>query len=112
MGTRYDNRILLKNDAEEYDNVFEQRGVKYIKQYNTPVLRYPTPVEIGELQRVQHIWKVGDRYYKLASRYYGIPTYWWVIAHYNKKPTESQLVPGDVIYIPLPLPRILSYIMV
>jgi len=111
MGTRYDNRLLLRNDAEEYENIFEERGVKYIKQYNSARLYYPTPNQIGGLQRVQHIWKVGDRYYKLAAEYYGIPTYWWVIAHYNKKPTESQVSIGEVIYIPLPLPKILNYIM-
>tara|TARA_R100000963_G_C4630259_1_gene95536 strand:+ start:280 stop:618 length:339 start_codon:yes stop_codon:yes gene_type:complete len=111
MGTRYDNRLVLTNDMEEYSKVFEQRGVKLIRHYNTGKLKYPTPKDIAQLQRVQHIWKVGDRFYKLAAQYYGIPTYWWVIAHYNKKPTEGDLSPGDVIYIPLPLPKILSYIM-
>lgn len=110
MGTRFDDRLVLINNAEEYDKIFEQRGVKYIRQYNTGILRYPTTRQISKMQRVQHIWKVGDRYYKLAAKYYGIATYWWVIAQYNQKPTEAQLSPGDVIYIPLPLHRILSYI--
>tara|TARA_R110002020_G_scaffold59590_5_gene162359 strand:- start:2950 stop:3291 length:342 start_codon:yes stop_codon:yes gene_type:complete len=110
MGTRYDERLVLTNDLEEYAKVFEQRGVKQIKHYSTAKLHYPTPDEIMGLQRVQHVWKVGDRYYKLAAQYYGIATFWWVIAHYNKKPTESQLSPGDVIYIPLPLARVLGYL--
>jgi hypothetical protein len=38
-----------------------------------------------------------------------MPTYWWVIAQYNKKPTESQLSPGDIVYIPIPLEKILGY---
>ena len=109
MGTRYDDRTILTNDLEEYQKVFEHRGVKQIRQYNTPILHYPTVNEIRTLQRVQHIWTVGDRYYKLASTYYGMPTYWWVIAQYNKKPTESQLSPGDVVYIPIPLEKILGY---
>jgi len=110
MGTRYDDRIILTNDSEEYAKIFRQRGVNLIKHYNTAKLAYPTPNDISSMQRVQHIWKVGDRYYKLAAEYYGIPTYWWVIAQYNKKPTESQLSPGDVIYIPLPLSRVLGYL--
>jgi len=109
MGTRYDDRTILTNDMEEYQKVLEQRGVKQIRQYNTAILHYPTINEIRTLQRVQHIWKVGDRYYKLASQHYGMPTYWWVIAQYNKKPTESQLSPGDVVYIPIPLEKILGY---
>ena len=109
MGNRYDDRVILTNDMEEYKNVLEERGVKQIRQYNTPILHYPSAAEIRTLQRVQHIWKVGDRYNKLASQYYGMPTYWWVIAQYNKKPTESQLSPGDVVYIPIPLEKILGY---
>jgi hypothetical protein len=109
MGTRYDNRLVLTNDTEEYQKVLEQRGVKRIRQYSTPKLRNPTPQEITKLQRVQHIWSTGDRYYKLAAQYYGIPTYWWVIAQYNRRPTEADVKIGDVIYIPLPLHKILSY---
>ena len=110
MGTRYDNRIILTNDAEEYSKILEQRGANFIRHYNSAVLKYPTSKEIAKLQRVQHIWAVGDRYYKLAAKYYGMSGYWWVIAHYNKKPTESKMSAGDIVYIPLPLPRILSYI--
>ena len=31
----------------------------------------------------QHIWKTGDHYYKLAHKYYGDATYWWIIAIAN-----------------------------
>jgi len=29
----------------------------------------------------------------------------------NKKPTEADLTPGDIIYIPTPLEKILNYIL-
>ena len=93
---------------EEYQKVLEQRGVKQIRQYNTAILHYPTVNEIRTLQRVQHIWTVGDRYYKLASTYYGMPTYWWVIALFNGYPTEVTIKMGNVIYIPLDLERALT----
>jgi len=109
MGTRYDNRFILANKSEEYAKILEQRGVKVIRQYSTGIMRYPTVQDISTLHRIQHIWAVGDRYYKLAAQYYGDPTYWWVIAQYNKKPTESLLTLGDILYIPLPLPKILNY---
>ena len=51
---------------------------------------------------------MGDRYHKLAEAYYGDATYWWVIAWFNKKPTESHISPGDVIRIPTSLGSILS----
>lgn len=111
MANRYDNRRLIKNDMEQYDNLFEDRGVNYITQYTTGQLKYPTVNQIRTLKRVQHIWTTGDRYFKIASQFYGDPRYWWVIAHYNKKPTESSLTPGEIIYIPMPLERILNFIL-
>jgi len=33
---------------------------------------------------------------------------WWVIAWFNKLPTESHIKLGDVIYIPMPLNEILK----
>lgn len=111
MTSRYDNRRIIRNDSENYDNIFEDRGVNSIAQYNTGTLRYPTVNQIKTLTRVQHIWRVGDRYYKLAAGFYGDPKYWWVIAHYNKRPTEADCTVGDVIYIPTPLEKILNYIL-
>ena len=56
-----------------------------------------------------HIWKLGDRYHKLASEYYADSELWWVIASYNKKPTEFHLKAGDIVYIPMPLETVLYY---
>ena len=108
--SRYSSRRLLKNDLEEYEEFLDERGVKQITHFGTGVLKYPTVSQISRLQNVQHVWKTGDRYYKLAAEHYGSPRLWWVIAHYNKKPTESDANLGDIIYIPLPLEKILSYI--
>jgi nucleoid-associated protein YgaU len=109
MADRYANRRLLKNDMEMYSKLFEDRGVNFISQYASAAFNYPNSNDIGNLQNIQHIWKTGDRYYKLASKYYGEPTYWWVIALYNKTPTEAHLRLGDVIDIPVPLETVLSY---
>tara|TARA_Y100000310_G_scaffold11554_1_gene12100 strand:+ start:98 stop:436 length:339 start_codon:yes stop_codon:yes gene_type:complete len=109
MSNRYDDRKVYKNDNEIYDNLLERRDVKFIRQYGTPNMKYPTIAQLRELTRVQHVWRVGDRFYKLAARYYSAPEYWWVIAQYNKRPTESDLSAGDVIYIPLPLSIVLGF---
>jgi|TARA_A100000172_G_scaffold79866_1_gene67943 nucleoid-associated protein YgaU len=108
--SRYSSRRLLKNNLEEYEEFFDDRGVKQITHFGTGVLKYPTVAQVSTLQNVEHIWKVGDRYYKLAAKHYGNPRLWWVIAHYNKKPTEADVQLGGLIYVPLPLERVLSYI--
>ena len=109
MSNRYDDRKIFKNSNLLYKNIFEDRGVKYIRHFNTPQTPHPTISQIRELNNVQHIWKTGDRFYKLASQYYSAPEYWWVIAQYNKRPTEAHLQPGDVLYVPLPLQTVLGF---
>jgi nucleoid-associated protein YgaU len=108
MSNRYDDRMVFRNDNEIYENLLEARDVKFIRHFNTPRMSSPSTSQMRQLQTLQHIWKTGDRFYKLAARYYISPSYWWVIAQFNKRPTEGHLVPGDVIYIPLPLETILG----
>lgn len=105
---RFDDRFVLTNATKEYRETFERRGVKQIKHYNTPKMTYPTVTQIESLETIDHIWKVGDRLYKLASESYGDPTLWWIIAWFNKTPTEAHLNNGDVIEIPFPVERILQ----
>ena len=71
---------------------------------------YPTVEQAGNLTFINHVWKQGDRYFKLASEYYGDPTLWWVIAWFNKKPTESHVKLGDIIQIPMPLETVLFHL--
>ena len=107
MPTRYDYRRIFYNREPLYDNIFEERHVNGIRHYNTATFRYPTTEEISEMTRKSHVWKVGDRFYKLAAENYGAAQYWWVIAFFNRKPTEASIELGDLIYIPLPLEKIL-----
>jgi hypothetical protein len=109
MSNRYDDRKIFKNANEMYERVFDERDVRFIRHYGSPNMRYPTIPQLREIKSIQHIWKVGDRFYKLASSYYSNPQYWWVIAQYNKRPTESDLIPGNLLYIPLPLETVLGF---
>ena len=109
---RYSSRKIFKNKSRIYEKVFEDRGVKNIVQYPTPKLKHITPSQIQKLNRIGHVWTVGDRYYKLAYRHYGNTKYWWVLAWFNKRPTEAHVKLGDVIYIPLPLENILRFLEV
>ncbi len=110
MPTRYDYRTIFYNREPLYDNIFEERHVKGIRHYDTPTFKYPTVAEISGMTKKTHIWSTGDRFYKLAIENYGAAQYWWVIALFNKKPTEAQIQTGDVIYIPMPLENILRIV--
>tara|TARA_R100000008_G_scaffold60388_1_gene37944 strand:- start:106 stop:450 length:345 start_codon:yes stop_codon:yes gene_type:complete len=103
MANRYDKRRILFNDDEMYEKFMQNRHMSGIRQYATGMLKYPTAEEMKELTRVRYIWKAGDRFYKLSVAHYGTPKYWWLIALFNKTPTEADLKVGALIYIPLPL---------
>lgn len=107
--SRYETRIIRKNNNVLYKTHFDTRSVKFINQYATPNLKYPTLEQYSELTIQQHIWKLGDRYYKYADEYYNDPKLWWVIAWFNQKPTENHMAIGDMVYIPLPLDKILKF---
>ena len=106
---RHGTENLTRNEEELYEEFFEERGVSGITHYRTP--RWPplTTKIRKRLTRQRHIWSLGDRYWNLAHKYYGNPKFWWIIAWYNMSPTEGHLKAGDVVYIPFPLDKILSY---
>ena len=108
--SRYFGRNKFFNQKELYEDMFAERNVNGIRQYTTPKLRHITKKQIASLTVVSHIWKAGDRFFKLAYDHYGDSTKWWVIAWYNRKPTESDASLGDIIYIPHPLDKVLIYL--
>ena len=103
MGNRYTRRTIKENTEDTYKDLMESRGRKIIAQYMTPTIYHPLEEDFEDLETVKHIWKVGDRFYKLSVQYYGDPSFWWIIAIFNQKPTESDLKIGDEVFIPLPL---------
>ncbi len=95
------------NDDEIYSHVFKERNVPRIEQYPTPRYKEITLEMASKVEQIRHIWSLGDRYYKLAHKYYNDTNYWWVIARFNRKPTEAHLKIGDTISIPMPLSQAL-----
>ena len=102
------NRNVLINDHPLYKKKAEDRGLQHFIQYGVASMAAPTPGQVAELTTIPHIWSHGDKYYKLAAEYYGDPTYWWVIAWFNEKPTDGHLSVGMPVYIPLPLEQATS----
>ena len=108
MTSRYIPRRVFDNKEDVHENLRDARGVKKIRHYETPSFNSLTASEHGRLTIATHLWKVGDRFYKLSHRFYGTTRYWWVIARYNKTPTEAHVKLGQKISIPMPLDKILN----
>ena len=106
---RNDSRVQMLNHSRLYKKQFDARKVGRIAQFTTPIIRYPTDIEMDDFTIVSHIWTLGDRFYKLSNTYYGSVDYWWVIPWFNKKPLESDFNLGDTIHVPRPLELALTY---
>jgi len=107
--SRYSNVPIRTNQEEIYQDLLDKRHVKKIKQYMSSGFASPSEVlSKPHMTEVKHIWRTGDRYFKLAYHYYGDSELWWLIAWYNEKPTENEVLLGDTIVIPLPLSTVLS----
>ena len=110
--SRYTNTIIVNNDSDFYSSLAQKTGLKSIQQINTVVLKNPEIFERIGLATDTHIWKYGDRFYKLAHTYYDDPQLWWIIAWYNGYPTEANVKIGDTLDIPLNLEEIIRVLEV
>ena len=100
MSNRYVKRKKIINNNLFYEKKFIDKGIKNIEQYPSPRFFYPSIEQKQNLPIEKYIWKQGDSLEKLSAKYYGDIQYWWVIAHYNQKPTEQHFTVGDIIIIP------------
>ena len=107
--SRYSTNKIIVNKEESYDELFRDRGVKQISQYDSKSLYYPNAEEMSSIKFETKRWQVGDRLYKIASDYYGDPRYWCIIAQFNQKPTESHFQVGDIYYVPISIEQILEF---
>jgi len=106
--SRYRKQRLIENANPEYNEILAQRGLSSITQYSFSSFK---DLKIKDLEGIQldtHIWEASDRLFKLADKYYGDPTYWWIIALFNNRPLESEIKLGEKMLIPLPLDMIVS----
>ena len=105
---RLRDRKIFLNNKELYSEHLKNRNVASIKHYGTPKMKHAAAYQLKNLSLVRHTWKIGDRFYKLASEYYNDPTFWWAIAWFNRTPTESHVKIGDMIFIPTPVSEVLK----
>ena len=107
---RNDGRRVVRNNLDLYEQMLEERDVKYFRHYVTPNFQYPTKEQMREFLVLRHVWKKGDRFFKLAHKHYGDSRLWWVLAWFNKKPTETHVNLGDIILVPKPLTTLMKYL--
>jgi len=96
--TTYNRGGEAINSSSLYEEMLEKRGVTQISQYKLKLLG--NKIKDLDLSYSIHYWSHGDKYYKLANKYYNDFKLWWIIALYNEEPSEANLNYGDKIKIP------------
>jgi nucleoid-associated protein YgaU len=93
----YDDKAATL-DQDLYFEVFEKKGVKFLRIRRTKDFSDLSGLQLEVLE--EHIWTQGDSFWKLAQKYYNNVSLWWTISMVNKKPTDGHCNIGDVIMIP------------
>tara|TARA_R100001591_G_C4272324_1_gene162793 strand:- start:319 stop:660 length:342 start_codon:yes stop_codon:yes gene_type:complete len=106
--SRYRNNNIIITNNEEYSELLSNRGTNQIAHYSFRQFKNLKIKDILGLQIETHVWESNDRFFKLADKYYGDSTYWWIIASFNNVPLETDVELGQRILIPFPLESILS----
>lgn len=104
--SRYTRTETEIDDSEYYKPI--RRGKKILSFHETPKMKNPSASQRATTKTSMHIWKYGDRFYKLANDYYGDVRFWWVIAWWNGIPTEAHLLGGELIRIPIDIQEALK----
>ena len=95
--------MLVNKQRADYLYFCRYQNTDYY--YDTKDQRYIMGVSqwlSNETPYIKHTVKKNDTYDSLALQYYNNPTYWWVIADFNRKtdPFEKPKV-GETIEIPI-----------
>ena len=107
--SRYSTRDVIRTDSEDYVKQLSSRNVPFIEHFSTAQLTYPPDEFLAALDVSNEYWGVGMRFYKLANKYYGDASLWWVIPWFNQVPLESDFSAGDLVMVPRPLEAILNF---
>tara|TARA_R100001509_G_scaffold22745_2_gene12021 strand:+ start:2313 stop:2639 length:327 start_codon:yes stop_codon:yes gene_type:complete len=95
---KYKNEKIARLDSEEYREIFDNKGVKFLN-----IRRTMNFADIKDEQyqiQSEHIWSTGNTLFRLSYLYYNTYNFWWVIALVNNKPTDAHYSLGDVVLIP------------
>ena len=74
--------------------------MKKIDQFTTPKFKNPPEELVDNIDYFLYTFKQGDRFFKLAQKFFNDANLWDLIALLNRKPTEAHVKPGEKIRIP------------
>ena len=113
--SRYAQKTKRLNDPKSgdasaiYQEIIDNRNIRQVIQYASPAFPPLTAERRRSVQYDLHVWKRGDKFYKLAHQYYGDPSLWYLIAWFNQTPTENHVNLGDTIMVPTYSERVMTY---
>tara|TARA_R110002074_G_scaffold9137_2_gene36616 strand:+ start:611 stop:955 length:345 start_codon:yes stop_codon:yes gene_type:complete len=109
MPDRYNSRdTTVVDKTDMFKQLKTRRNLNSVTLFTTLALRPFRSEELEGIEFETHVWKTGDRFYKLANQYYNDPAYWWAIALANGAPTEQHLKLGDELIIPVEIDSFLN----
>ena len=110
MPNRNDYRSVVINDTNLREKIHDRKFVDQVKILTRTPHNDISREEIREewIFHKQEMYSLTNKMYRLAHKHYGSPDYWWVIAWYNNKPTDSHFAVGDPIFVPFPLDIVIS----
>lgn len=100
MPIRYNKRSILSNTRPIDRKRVTRRNTNSLTYFSADSLKHPTQEDYNRIGSKPVIWNETTRLSSLAQQYLGNFEYWWVIAWWNKKPTDAHFKAGDVVYIP------------
>jgi len=108
--SRYNTNFPLAISAQDprYDYLFEGRDTKIIYVLAMDQMNALSGADRRAISTRRYTWRPYDQYWKVAQRFYGDTRLWFIIAYYNKAPTEFHLKPGQDIFVPTSAQAILD----
>lgn len=100
--------IEIENRDGIYQEFFNKLGHKKIDHLD--LILFGDAMNSNFLSKIsikKRTYTSTEKLFKIASKEYGDPRYWWILAWFNGRPTDFDYKPGDVIYIPHPLEEVL-----
>ena len=106
---RYDKRRGIEiTKRDMFKQVKERRGLDSIEILATARFNAITEKQLENLEMFVYRWSRGDRWDKLAKKFYGDVDYWWVIPIFNNTPTEHHIKIGQELIIPVNKEAVIS----
>ena len=93
--------IAITSLDSKYEYLFKGRDMKVIYKAAMVQMDAMTDSERAAVDTKRYTWRSSDMYWRVAKRFYGDPRLWFVIAYYNKAPTEFHLDAGQDILVPI-----------